>query len=123
MQLTALPQPTLVLESHRPLYERVPTRDEHGQRLSDFMMLFPGLRDRPAHQLADILSRMQAVLSQHTEVAFVDLNMRLNLLWVSVRPKPGVILKISAALKTLMPEALLVGECLGAEAGRSPFGP
>ena len=104
-------QPSLTtLEANRPLYERVPTRDECGQRLSDFMILFPGLRDRPAHQLAEALGSMQAVLGRYAEVVFADLNMRLNLLWVSVRPKPGVILEIAGALKALMPEALLVGE-------------
>ncbi|MDA8362628.1 MAG: hypothetical protein M0Z84_02165 [Gammaproteobacteria bacterium] len=98
------------LESSRPLYERVPTRDEHGQRLSDFMVLFPGLRNRPAHQLAEILGRIQAVLGRYAEVVFAELNMRLNLLWISVRPRPGVILEIAAAIKAMMPEALLVGE-------------
>jgi hypothetical protein len=28
-----------------PLHERVPTHDEEGNALGDFMMLFPGLRD------------------------------------------------------------------------------
>ncbi|MHB8346785.1 MAG: hypothetical protein ACYDHM_06240 [Acidiferrobacterales bacterium] len=108
-----LSPPALTLEFNCPLYERVPTRDESGQRLSDFMVLFPGLRDRPAHQLTEVLGCMQAVLGRHAEVVFVDLNMRLNLLWVSVRPRPGVILEIAGALKDLIPEALLVGEKCG----------
>lgn len=110
MKLPAARQQVLVFESNQPLYERVPTRDEFGQRLSDFMMLFPGLRERPAHQLADTLGRIQAVLGQYAEVVFADLNVRLNLLWVSVRPKPGVILEISGAIKFYVPEALLVGD-------------
>ncbi len=110
MKLPAPRRHALVVESHRPLYERVPTRDEHGQRLSDFMVLIPGLRDRPAHQMADILGRIQAVLGQYAEVVFADLNVRLNLLWVSVRPKPGVILEVSGALKFHIPEALLIGD-------------
>jgi len=110
MKLPARPHNALVIESHRPLYERVPTRDEHGQRLSDFMVLFPGLRDRPAHQLVEAMGRIQVVLGQYAEVVFADLNVRLNLLWVSVRPKPGVILEISGALKLYMPEALLIGD-------------
>ncbi len=107
------PQSVLMLEANRPLYERVPTRDESGKRLSDFMMLFPGLRDRPAHQLTETLVCMQTVLGRYADVVFADLNMRLNLLWVSVRPRPGVILEIAGALKDLMPEALLVGEKCG----------
>ena len=110
--MTTLVRPrfSMALESNRPLYERVPTRDTNGQRLGDFMVLFPGLRDRPAYQLARALGDMQAVLGAHAEVVFADVNVRLNLLWVSVRPKPGVILEIASALKALMPEALLVGD-------------
>jgi hypothetical protein len=34
--------------------------------------------------------------------------MRTNLLWVSIRPRPGLTLEIPAAIKTLVPEALLL---------------
>ena len=97
------------LHPHQPLYERVPTRDTDGHPLSDFMMLIPGLRDRPRQQFNDILARIQASLSNFREVVFVDLNIPLNLLWVSVRAKPGVILDIATSLKFRVPEALLVG--------------
>ena len=100
---------TLTLEPHRPLHARVPTRDEDGCRLSDFMMLFPGLRDLPQTQFLDRLAGIQAVLGQFSEVVFVDLNVPLNLLWVSVRPRPRVILEIAGAIKFHLPEALLVG--------------
>jgi hypothetical protein len=33
----------------------------------------------------------------------------LNLLWVSVRPRPGVILQLFGAVKLHLPEAKLVG--------------
>jgi hypothetical protein len=95
-------------ERHQPLYERVPTRDSDGHPLSDFMMLIPGLRDRPGHQFKEILARIQAILAQFREVVFVDLNVPLNLLWVSVRAKPGIILDIACSVKFQVPEALLV---------------
>jgi len=44
-----------------------------------------------------------------SEVVFVDLNVPLNLLWVSVRPRPGVILELFGAVKLHLPEAKLVG--------------
>lgn len=97
------------LHPHQPLYERVPTRDTDGHPLSDFMMLIPGLRERPRQQFNDVLSRIQDCLADFREVVFVDLNVPLNLLWVSVRAKPGVILDIAASLKFRVPEALLVG--------------
>lgn len=105
--------PTVVhtggLQPHQPLYERVPTRDTDGHPLSDFMMLIPGLRDRPRQQFNDVLARIETSLANFREIVFVDLNVPLNLLWISVRAKPGVILDIACTLKFRVPEALLVG--------------
>lgn len=98
------------LHAYQPLYERVPIRDAHGTLLTDFMLLFPGLREQPRLVLSDILARMQAVLAQFREVVFVDLNLPLNLLWVSARPKPGIVLDIATAMKLYVPETLLVGQ-------------
>lgn len=78
--------------------------------LGDFMMLLPGLRDRPQGQFAEVLARIESVINEFREVVFVDLNVPLNLLWVSVRAKPGIILDISTALKFRVPEALLIGQ-------------
>lgn len=97
------------VEANTPLHRRAPARDESGHPLGDFMVLIPRLRDRPAHDLAERLARLQAVLVSFSEVVFVDLNVPLNLLWVSVRPRPGVILELFAAMKLVLPEARLVG--------------
>jgi len=97
------------LESHRPLYERVPTRDEYGRPLADFMLILPGLRERPKAQFNEVLARLQAVLARFHEVVFADLNVPLNLLWVSVRARPGVILELFGVVKLHLPEAKLVG--------------
>jgi len=99
----------LELVEPQPLYRRAPARDEYGNPLSDFMVLLPGLRERPRHELAERLARLQAVLVSFTEVVFVDLNVPLNLLWVSVRPRPGVILELFGAVRLNLPEAKLVG--------------
>ena len=92
-----------------PLYERVPTRDESGHLLSDFMMLFPGLRERSQPECHAVLNQVDGVLKAFPEVVFADMNLNLNLLWVSVRARPGVILDIACCLKFHVPEALLVG--------------
>lgn len=97
------------VERGGPLYERVPTHDEHGRSLSDFMMLIPGLRDLPADRAGQKLERLQRVLAGFREVVFADLNLPLNLLWVSVRARPGVILEIATTVKAHLPEALIVG--------------
>ena len=109
MNLVARVGGALVLEANTPLYRRAPARDESGNPLGDFMVLLPRLRERPQHDLTEALSRLQAVLLSYTEVVFVDLNVPLNLLWVSVRPRPGVILELFAAMKLALPEAKLVG--------------
>ena len=106
----ALPRQGLRLEdNHRPLYQRVPATDSAGQPLSDFMMLIPGLRDLSGKVFQEKVGLLEAVLGQFREVVFADLNVPLNLLWVSVRPKPGVILDIATAVKYHLPEALIVG--------------
>lgn len=95
--------------NHQPLYERVPPHDEYGRPLSDFIMLIPGLRELTGKVFQDKVTTLEAVLRQFREVVFIDLNVPLNLLWVSVRAKPGVILDIATTVKCYMPEALLVG--------------
>lgn len=95
-----------------PLYERAPTRDQHGRRLTDFMMLIPGLRDRPGIQFQSVLRHIEDVLGRFQEVVFIDLNVPLNLLWVSVQPRPGLIVDIADRLRSRVPEALLVGQRL-----------
>lgn len=113
MDLIAKSSQAMLLEPHQPLYQRVPTRDADGRLLGDFMVLIPGLRARPQHQFVSILARLQAVLGQFTEVVFVDLNVPLNLLWVSVRPRPKIILDIATAIMLHVPEARLVAESRG----------
>jgi hypothetical protein len=109
MQLVARGATAFSIEVNQPLYQRVPARDENGRLLCDFMVILPGLRDRPGHEFAASLARLQAVLANFSEVVFVDLNVPLNLLWVSVRPRPGVILELFGAMKLHLPEAKLVG--------------
>jgi len=105
-----------------PLWARVPTRCEDGERLSDFMMLIPRLRTRPAHHMQEILESIHDTLSCYGDtVVFADLNLRLNLLWVSVRPRPGICLALASALQTRIPEARLIAnraELLMRERGR-----
>lgn len=95
--------------NHEQLYKRLPTHDESGNFLSDFMMLIPGLKKRPRQQIKSRLSILHAVLGSHEDVVFADLNAPLNLLWVSVKTRHGVISELSARIRQLIPEARLVG--------------
>lgn len=92
-----------------PLYKRVPVRDHEGRLLSDFMMLIPGLSRKTPQQIKNRLSAIQRVLSNYGKaVVFVDLNLRLNVLWVTVRPIPGICIELPAVIKQYVPEAVLV---------------
>lgn len=97
------------LEPAEPLYARVPIRDETGQYLSDFMMIIPGLRKRSVNIRQEIISRIDHVLHLYRRtVVFADLNLKTNVLWVSVKPVPGICLELPAVIKFHVPEALLV---------------
>lgn len=97
------------IEPKAPLHERVPTHDEEGKPLSDFMMLIPGLKQASSVKTNRIVTGLQMALSQYREVIFADLNVSRSVLWVSVRAIPGIIPKIAAAIQMRVPEALIVG--------------
>ncbi len=109
---------SLELLRNEPLHERVPTHDEEGNMLGDFMMLFPGLRDQAESILRSKVDILAEILSQYKEVVFVDLNVPLNLLWVSIKHKPGLVLELSTYVKSRIPEAKLVGVPPEAMGGR-----
>ena len=96
------------VRSSDPLYKRVPTHDEHGKPLSDFMMLIPGLREWSVDLMTDRVTGMQAVLGTYQQVVFADLNVPLNVLWVSFRPEFGLVRQIVVDLQQRVPEAKLV---------------
>ena len=73
------------------------------------MMLIPGLRNLARAQLESRLATLGDILENSREVAFADLNLPLNLLWVSVGTRNGVILDLSARIRDAFPEARLVG--------------
>ena len=102
---------TAQLNPAEPLWKRVPTRDVDGRLFSDFMMLIPKLRSRPSHIRDAVIAEIHAVLEHYRKVVvFADLNLKLNVLWVSVRPVPGICLELPAAIKCRVPEAMLVGQ-------------
>lgn len=107
-------RPAMAYQSLEPLWQRLPSRDAAGRRLSDFMMLIPGLRKQPDHVIRQRLATIEAVLSGYGEqVVFVEVNLRLNTLWVSVQARPGLCLEIPAAIVEAVPEARLVGQQMG----------
>lgn len=97
--------------SAEPLWKRVPTRDSNGQLLSDFMMLIPGLKKRPRQEILDVIEGLNLVLSSYRHaVVYADLNLRLNVFWVSIKPIPGMTLELATAINQTIPEARLVAD-------------
>lgn len=94
-----------------PLYKRAPREDEHGRPLSDFMMIIPKLHNRPAHLIEETVAKIERVLKRYTHaVVFADLNLKLNVLWVIVRPETKVGWRLPAAINNAVPEAVLVAQ-------------
>ncbi len=101
------------LKPAAPLWQRVPTRDENGIQLSDFMMLIPGLNKADNHYIEGVIVELECALGRYTDtVCFADLNLKLNLLWVSVRPVLGICLELPTAIQLRIPEALLIAQRL-----------
>jgi len=96
------------MEPGTPLWQVVPTRDENGKPLADFMMLIPSLNKCPKHIIDITLINLQKALEQYTDVVFVNFNLKINVLWVSVNAKPGVILEMVTSIQRLVPQAMLV---------------
>ena len=98
------------LHTMEPLRKRVPVQDEDGRALGDFMMIIPGLRSKPKHIIQRTAAEIQAVCARFSDmVVFVELNLKLNLLWISHRHRFGIGLEIASAVRERVPEALLVG--------------
>jgi len=93
----------------QPLWQRVPTRDENGRALNDFMMLIPKIGCWPEIKRQQAMCELRGAISQFDErVVFADLNLKLNLLWISMRPDPDGCAAVVEAIKAAIPEAVLV---------------
>jgi hypothetical protein len=102
---------TLELNPNKPLWQRVPTKDESGKYLGDFMMIIPKLKTATSEHRKNTLDALNCVLNRYQDtVVFADLNLKMNLLWVSVRPVKGIILEISSAIIASVPEAKLISD-------------
>ena len=97
------------LSPAEPLWKRVPMQNEEGKNLSDFMMIIPRLKHESVDKIKTIINEIDQVLRCYDKfVVFADLNLNLNVLWVSVQPVAGICLEVAAAIHHRVPEAKLV---------------
>jgi hypothetical protein len=94
-----------------PLWKRVPSRDASGKPFSDFMMVIPKLRSRPPHTIREVVNKIESVLATYENyVVFADLNLKLNVLWISIKPVPGMCLEVATAINCHVPDAKLIAQ-------------
>lgn len=98
-----------ILDGSEPLRKRAPRTDECGKAVTDFMMLIPGLRDKPGIVRQNTMQTIHATLSCFSEhVVFAEVNLKLNLLWISCKPVAGMRNSIACAIQDRVPEAKLI---------------
>lgn len=94
-----------------PLWKRVPSRDVDGKPLSDFIMIIPKLRSKSPQCIKEVVLKIEKVLAYYERhVVFADLNLNLNVLWVSLKPVPGMCLEVATAINMHVPDAKLVAQ-------------
>lgn len=107
--MKTLPKITLDLHAAQPLWQRVPTRTSAGEFACDFMMLIKRFNRQTTPIQQDIVDNLYAVLQQYSDlILFADLNVKLNLLWISHVPRPGLGLEVAARIHDCIPQAKLV---------------
>jgi len=100
-----------VIQHSEPLWKRAPTRDKTGKPYADFMMLIPGLKKFEPSRLNDIINKMGAVLNAYeNHIIMADLNLKINVLWVTLEPHVGLSTEIAALIHHAVPEAKLVSQ-------------
>jgi len=94
-----------------PLWKRAPTRDVNGRPYNDFMMIIPGLKKAGPQKLQQIVAKIESVLKGYEkDIVLADLNLKLNILWVTVQPHAGLTSEIAAFIHHVIPEAKLVAQ-------------
>ena len=104
-------QSSLEYSANTPLWQRVPTKDEQGNYLGDFMMVIKGLKNASPEYRKKTINALTQVLESYSDtIVFADLNLKMSLLWISIRPKKGMLSEIPVAIIRSVPEAKLISE-------------
>lgn len=94
-----------------PLWQRAPSRVDGDRPACDFLLLVPGLGGRAPEELRLLFGRVdQALQAFGDRVLMADFNARLNLLWISHRPEPGLGGDLRDAITAVLPGAKLVAQ-------------
>jgi hypothetical protein len=95
------------------LWQRAPSKQTDGAPLADLMMLIPGLKHYSQLQHARLQTLLESVVREFGDkVVFADINLKLNVIWLTVLPEPGLCREVALAIRERIPEALMVGNQL-----------
>jgi hypothetical protein len=73
------------------------------------MVLIPGLKQKSQSRISRTINEIHLALMHFDHaIVFAEFNIRLNLLWVSIRPIHGIRFEIVGAIQERVPEARLV---------------
>jgi hypothetical protein len=96
-----------------PLWQRAPNRQADGASLADLMMLIPRLKHYSEVQINHLHKMLEEVLAEFGEkIVFTDINLKLNVIWLTVLPEPGLCREVALAIRERIPEAVMVGNQL-----------
>lgn len=102
---------TLPHQPAEPLWQRVPTRTEAGERVSDFIMLLSGIKQLDAVQKQLVYDTLYQALKMYgADILLAEINTRMNTLWISHKPRPGLGAEIAAMVHFHVPQAKLISE-------------
>jgi len=97
----------------QPLWQRVPTRTETGERTFDFMVIVKKLNQLDSVKQRFILKKIYPILETYSNVILLaDLNLKINLLWVSHLPRPNLSFEIASQIMDAYPPARLISHRL-----------
>lgn len=102
---------TVAHEPAAPLWQRVPQRTDAGELVADFMMILSGLKKLGSVQKQKIYDTLYGVLQMYAaDILLAEVNTKLNTLWISHKPRPGLGAEIAAMIHHYVPEAKLISQ-------------
>jgi len=98
-------------EPAQPLWQRVPTHTDAGELVSDFMMILSGLKKLGETQKQKLYDTLYRVLKMYdSDILLAEVNTKLNTLWISYKPRPGLGAEIAAMIHHHVPQAKLISQ-------------
>ena len=75
------------------------------------MMIIPNLKNFERSRLNNVVNKINAVLKLHEQnIVLADLNLKINVLWVTIQPRLGLTTEIAAHIHHVVPEAKLISQ-------------